>query len=227
MGRAQVPPVRNAASAPWRFRRWGTARPLRSRPVLGNAEVSTDAVRIPLSGNRGRGRFALVDPEDAERVIEAGPWNLSDGYAATTRGSTTMHRFVMRTDSCSGLMVVRLDGDRLNNTRANLRVRRTAGDYLGHRCPQCCRDDMFPVISRSRGEVIGDYRCDECGLPWRITWTDDGDISSFPARDHLSRSLVHWSVTGERLSVVERSELVSRGPSAPLLLHTHRARPAR
>ena len=89
-------------------------------------------VAIPLS----RGRFALVDDEDAERVIAAGPWHtrlaprtayarhnhLVDGRFVTV----LMHRFITGWE-----YVDHINGDGLDNRRANLR-QATRGQNLAN-----------------------------------------------------------------------------------------------
>lgn len=73
----------------------------------------------------------LVDSEDAERVLAAGPWSVRRGgrtwYAtrnvrgAGKRRTESLHRFLMG-DIPSGLMVDHVNGNGLDNRRANLRV---------------------------------------------------------------------------------------------------------
>lgn len=83
-------------------------------------------VRVPLS----RGMFALIDDEDAERVL-ALRWHAQPGrngrwYAKRTylkSGKYTkigMHRFILLPPAC--IEVDHIDGDGLNNTRQNLRL---------------------------------------------------------------------------------------------------------
>lgn len=77
--------------------------------------------RIPLT----RGRFALVDDGDYER-LSARKWCCTaDLYAVTSdlenKGKKLrMHRVVL--DAPAGVDVDHIDGDRLNNTRENLRL---------------------------------------------------------------------------------------------------------
>lgn len=88
------------------------------------------SVRIPLS----QGISAIVDDQDAERVLQY-RWHVDDRgrtkYALSTvrlpgppprlqRFTLRMHRLVM--DAPNGLLVDHIDGDGLNNTRANLRL---------------------------------------------------------------------------------------------------------
>jgi hypothetical protein len=76
---------------------------------------------IPLLGRGGviRGR-ALVDDEDLNRVLEFGPWHISQGYVTKTVG---LHRFVMLgTNLNDPMMVDHKDRDPFNNRKSNLRV---------------------------------------------------------------------------------------------------------
>lgn len=86
---------------------------------------------VPLRGKHGAGRFAVVDDEDAERVLAFG-WYLSiDGYPMRCRrkGETgagtgrliSLHRFVYSAVDDGARDVDHVDGDKLDNRRANLR----------------------------------------------------------------------------------------------------------
>lgn len=89
-------------------------------------------VTIPLS----RGRVALVDDADAERVIEAGPWHARlaprTAYARHTKYvdgrfvTVLMHQFITGWD-----YVDHANGDGLDNRRANLR-QATRGQNLAN-----------------------------------------------------------------------------------------------
>jgi hypothetical protein len=78
--------------------------------------------QIPLT----KGHFALIDDEDCERVSQY-KWSFdNNGYAVRKAGGRKnpkkimLHRFIM--DAPAGFDVDHIDGDPLNNTRANLRV---------------------------------------------------------------------------------------------------------
>ena len=84
--------------------------------------------RVPLT----QGIFALVDDEDYERVISAGPWrahHVSDNdmwYAmrnvrksdSMKKDTQRLHRFILREPDCE---IDHRDGNGLNNQRSNLR----------------------------------------------------------------------------------------------------------
>lgn len=75
------------------------------------------AREIALSGERGRGLFALVDVEDYEHVARWS-WSLgAQGYPCARRGPVTLHRFIMGQP-----WIDHIDRDKLNNQRSNLRV---------------------------------------------------------------------------------------------------------
>lgn len=77
--------------------------------------------RIPLSGERGRGKFAIVDNEDVEKVAGV-RWHLSSmGYAVNRNGgkTTRMHRLLNRTPV--GLITDHRNGNPLDNRKVNLR----------------------------------------------------------------------------------------------------------
>jgi len=82
------------------------------------------SIRVPLHSRKYPDLFALVDEEDADRVL-AKRWHpvLIRGsfYVATGRESHSyLHRFVMGADP--GFDVDHIDGNTLNNCRSNLRI---------------------------------------------------------------------------------------------------------
>ena len=85
------------------------------------------------------GGFALVDPYDYERLIRY-PWRRNNkGYAMYTyydekdvRHEVYMHRVIMSLTRRE--VVDHIDGDRLNNTRANLRVCSQQQNLCYRRC---------------------------------------------------------------------------------------------
>lgn len=78
---------------------------------------STDAVSIPV----GAGKFAIVDPADAD-LVSRHNWNHTTRYATTWLDGrlVLMHRLLMSPPD--GMVVDHKDGDGLNNQRYNLRI---------------------------------------------------------------------------------------------------------
>jgi len=83
-------------------------------------------VKLALSGKKGEGKFALVDPQIYELLTRNGrSWTLNTGNYATSQ-SELMHRVVAilyyGLESVQGHIVDHIDGNRLNNTKENLRI---------------------------------------------------------------------------------------------------------
>lgn len=85
--------------------------------------------QIPLRGNRGKGKFAIVDDANYEQLSKLKWFYIPSkytGYAARWEGPRGaqkliyMHRRI--TDAPTESFVDHADGDGLNNTIANLRV---------------------------------------------------------------------------------------------------------
>lgn len=80
------------------------------------------AVEIKLNSRLGARRVALVDAADAE-WLAGQKWAFAGGYAVThrpVRGFRQMHRAIMQPGA--GLVVDHINGNGLDNRRANLRV---------------------------------------------------------------------------------------------------------
>lgn len=103
--------------------------------MLSHARARAQAtVRVPLTGRRGAGRYALVDAADADRVL-AHPWRLIDcgGYlyphawvrdADAPKGvrNVSLHRFIIELAVGDPRVVDHASGDTLDNRRTNLRL---------------------------------------------------------------------------------------------------------
>lgn len=83
--------------------------------------------KIPLTGKRGAGNFAIVDDVDYEELSKF-KWHYATiGYAARYAGGgrknacyVYMHRQIMNPPDNTG--IDHIDGDKLNNCRSNLRL---------------------------------------------------------------------------------------------------------
>jgi len=73
---------------------------------------------IPLT----QGKAALVDDADYERVMAAGPWCHSNGYAVKGHNGISMHRFLSGLVTGDGKKVDHKNRNGLDNRRRNLRV---------------------------------------------------------------------------------------------------------
>lgn len=105
----------------------------RAMPRKGSVPVNphdtADApVRIPLSSRKYPNLFALVDAEDADRVLAEKNWTPKFArsgviYARSgrSRSQIHLHRFVLGLSPCD-LDVDHINGNGLNNRRSNLRV---------------------------------------------------------------------------------------------------------
>lgn len=104
-------------------------------------------VVVPLS----RGLMATIDAADAEMVAASGPWYASsDGYAthrANGKPVVLMHRLIL--GCASDLEVDHIDGDPLNNRRANLRPA-TRGQNRQNTRPKKHGTSRFKGVTRLR-----------------------------------------------------------------------------
>jgi len=78
--------------------------------------------KIQLSGKHGKGKFTMVDDEDAARLEEMGvSLSLTTRYAQFRyKGKVwKLHRFIMKVKK--GEFVDHIDGNGLNNCKSNLR----------------------------------------------------------------------------------------------------------
>lgn len=83
-------------------------------------------LKVPLRGVRGRGRFTLVDVEDAAIVAKHKWWLNTNGYAFTSiyigkSNSTTvyLHQMILKPEE--GKECDHINRDKLDNRRSNLR----------------------------------------------------------------------------------------------------------
>ena len=139
------------------------------------------AVLVPLT----QGAFALVDAEDALRVLEYRWFLHSCGYAARARraadgpgpGAIFLHRAIL--DAPAGIEVRRRGGSRLDNRRANLRLATASQSRAG---------------SALRGDNTSGFRgvtwCTRYGT-WQAQIQVDGKrqfLGYFAAKDDAARA---------------------------------------
>lgn len=129
---------------------------------------------VYFSGEKGKGKFAIVDDADYELVKNIRWFMNNDGYAIgrAVRGSggknKLMHRFIM--DAPPEFQVDHVNGDRLDNRRENLRFCDTR---LNNR-------NMRPGARGGSSRFKGVHFCNE-----KKKWT--ATIKGVDRRYHLGR----------------------------------------
>jgi hypothetical protein len=83
-------------------------------------------MEIPLSGKRGSGYTALLDP-DMYQILCNYKWHLTSGGYASSSELGMMHRTIMNLHD-SELVVDHLNGNRLDNRRINLKIKTQKGN---------------------------------------------------------------------------------------------------
>lgn len=139
---------------------------------------------VPLSGDKGFGKEAKVDLEMFD-FVQKYSWNFnSGGYAQSKAG--LMHRLIMASihgeDAIEGMVVDHIDGDRLNNTRANLRIathKQNAKNKTS--TPESGYEGVYEVLSSDGNEI----ECYVCRLK---------DIEIFKDKNPKMCALVYDSV---------------------------------
>ena len=147
---------------------------------MSTEHIPEDAVRVPLTN----GTVALVDMDDAERVLGY-PWHRhTAGYAARARrtedgpgpGTIFMHRLIL--DAPAGVPVRRRNESRLDNRRANLLLATESQSWAG---------------ARLRGDNTSGYR----GVTWskRGRWQAQIQVAGrrhflgyFPSKEDAARA---------------------------------------
>jgi hypothetical protein len=118
---------------------------------------SDNTVLVPLT----QGKFALIDAEDAERILK-NSWALtSTGYAYRGRvkgevwnsHNVRMHRLVI--NAPDGVMVDHINGDKLDNRKSNLRLA-TRSQNLANGLPH--KDSQSGVKGVDWSENRGKWR---------------------------------------------------------------------
>ncbi len=102
---------------------------------------------------------ALVDGDDYDRVC-CKFWNLNKGYAQTNipksngvgSTTTTMHRFILKAKR--GILIDHINGDKLDNRRANLRIASFSLNAQNHRLYKTSKTGISGVFKGERGKFI-------------------------------------------------------------------------
>jgi len=130
----------------------------------------------------GKGKFAIIDDDEVQRVLQYKWHCTSDGYAASDserngRGSTPiyMHRLIL--DAPAGKRVDHINGDCLDNRKENLRLA-THAENLRNR-------------PKSRNNSTGYKGVHRMRTKWRTQITIDGKkqhLGSFINKEDAARA---------------------------------------
>jgi hypothetical protein len=121
-------------------------------------DPETGAVLVPLGGKKHPGRFALVDPEDAERVLsyrwcpamvaQNGDRQYIYAVSGKARPSRYMHRFILGVTD-RRIFVDHKNHDGLDNRRCNLRIGTNQQNQANSR-PRSGASSMYKGVSWDR-----------------------------------------------------------------------------
>lgn len=127
--------------------------------------------RIPLGGKYGKGKFALIDDCDFERVSNY-MWYLSQGYPTTNLGHgrgnrvpIKLHRFILNPPK--GQSIDHINQDPLDNRRENLRYCTksqnaiNSSKYKGYYYFKQCKRWCVQIQVNSKTKHIGLYKTEE------------------------------------------------------------------
>jgi hypothetical protein len=122
--------------------------------------------KIPLR-NRAGGiiAYTLVDTDDYERVVAAGPWHLNTGYAEHSCGVVNgkhlkikLHRFVLNLPPGRNPTVDHISWNKLDNRKSKLRVGTQAEN---------CQNKNIHNIKKSSSKYRGVF-WDKESKKWRV-----------------------------------------------------------
>lgn len=114
--------------------------------------------KIPLSGQKGKGKYAIVDDEDYD-VCSRYNWYYVRGYAkmAHKKGNdpTLMHRLIMSPPD--DMVVDHLNHNTLDNRKANLRICRQSDNVKNRKGDKnyCYSNRFKKWVVRYRGKSYG------------------------------------------------------------------------
>lgn len=104
---------------------------------------------VPLT----KGRFAVIDKQDAKRVKNHLWYYGERGYAVTTINgkNITMHRFILNLSN-SSIIVDHIDGDKLNNSFSNLRIADTFENSHNTRPPRTAKTSKYKGVCKVKSK---------------------------------------------------------------------------
>ena len=91
--------------------------------------------KLKLAGEKGRGKYALVDDEDFPKVNSYSWWIDSSGYVFGYKDKIQilLHRYVM--GEPKGIRIKHINNDRLDNRKENLRLSNKSNIIMKNRMP--------------------------------------------------------------------------------------------